>query len=519
MSLRNIGVVYRKELMDSLRDRRTVISMVAVPLLLMPLLTIGLGVVSAKLVGQAMAEVPKVMILGGEDSPNVKKDLYKLTDVRVVASKSNYAEEISNKQIRAAVEIPKGFDAALASGESMTVKIYMYEGDLKSGFGADRLQRFFRDLRDRTIREHLKARQLPESLVHPFDIEQQNVAPPEKVGGAVLGGLVPYFVILLCLTGAMYPAMDLTAGEKERGTIETILCSPVSRTHLVLGKFLMVLTASLATGGLSIFSMAVSFGVGKRLLLGVAHGAVDAALQITISGKAIVSIFLLVVPLAVFFSAALLAISLFAKSFKEAQSYFCPFGIVIVLLTAMARGVVRRGAEHAARSRAGAQHEPGFPGQGDYYMRVPLELHRADFCVFLRLCSCGAVDRRENVSTGRCIVQKLKRKKKKKKGGPPPQNQKRGQDLGRLRKGRTRQPMCFFHWPPPKLNPPYRWKKKKVLLVRGVRPTHLTGGARFRGDEPPAQRWSASARPRRAACLRDGQEAVPYFREFQSADY
>ncbi len=111
------------------------------------------------------------------------------------------------------------------------------------------------------------------------------MAPPEKVGGAVLGGLVPYFVILLCLTGAMYPAMDLTAGEKERGTIETILCSPVSRTHLVLGKFLMVLTASIATAVLSITSMAVSFGVGKQLLLGVAHGAADAALQITMTRK------------------------------------------------------------------------------------------------------------------------------------------------------------------------------------------------------------------------------------------
>jgi sodium transport system permease protein len=331
MSLRNIGIVYRKELIDSLRDRRTVISMIAVPLLLMPLLTIGMGVLSAKLVGQAMEEVPKVMILGGEDSPNLMAELDRLKDVRVVPARPNYAEEISNKQIRAAVEIPKGFDAKLAGGEATTVKIYIYEGDLKSGFGADRLQKFFRELRDRTIREHLKTRQLPESLVRPFDIQQQNVAPPEKVGGAILGGIVPYFVILLCLTGAMYPAMDLTAGEKERGTIETILCSPVSRTHLVLGKFLMVLTASIATAVLSIISMAVSFGVGKKMLLGVAHGAADAAMQITMTGKAVISIFIVVLPLAVLFSAALLAISLFAKSFKEAQSYLSPLMIILSL--------------------------------------------------------------------------------------------------------------------------------------------------------------------------------------------
>ena len=331
MSLRNIGIVYRKELVDSLRDRRTLISMIVVPLLLMPLLTIGMGVLSAKLVGQAMEEVPKVMILGGEDSPQLRAELEKMENVRIVPAKSDYAEEISSKQIRAAVEIPKGFDTKLASGEPMTVKIYMYEGELKSGFGANRLQKYFRDLRDRVIRERLEARRLPESLVRPFDIEQQNVAPAEKVGGTLLGGLVPYFVILLCLTGAMYPAMDLTAGEKERGTIETILCSPVSRTHLVLGKFLMVLTASVATAVLSISSMAVSFGVGKKMLLGMANGAADAALQITMTGKAVISVFFMVLPLAVLFSAALLAIALFAKSFKEAQSYISPLMIVVVL--------------------------------------------------------------------------------------------------------------------------------------------------------------------------------------------
>jgi sodium transport system permease protein len=331
MSLRNIGIVYRKELTDSLRDRRTVISMVVVPLLLMPMLTIGMGLLSVALVGQAMKEVPGIMILGGEDSPRVMAELWQLKDVRIVPAKPNYIEEISNKEIRAAAEIPDGFDAKLAAGETATVKIYKFEGELKSGFGADRLQRFFRELRDRTIREHLQARRLPETLARPFEIVEKNVVAPEKVGGALLGGIVPYFVILLCLTGAMYPAMDLTAGEKERGTIETILCSPVSRTHLVLGKFLMVLTASVATAVLSIASMAVSFGAGKRLLLAFTYGATDAALQITITGKAIVSIFFVVLPLAVFFSAALLALSLFAKSFKEAQSYISPLMIVAVL--------------------------------------------------------------------------------------------------------------------------------------------------------------------------------------------
>ena len=148
MNLRNIGIVYRKELIDSLRDRRTVISMIVVPLLVMPLLTIGMGVLLLSMIGQAQKETPTVMILGGDDSPHVRAELEKLEDVVIVPAKPDFAEEISNKQIRAAVEIPKGFEAKMAAGESSNITIYMYEGELKSSFGADRLQRFFRQLRD-----------------------------------------------------------------------------------------------------------------------------------------------------------------------------------------------------------------------------------------------------------------------------------------------------------------------------------------------------------------------------------
>jgi sodium transport system permease protein len=270
------------------------------------------------------------MILAGEDSPNVVAELRQIQDLEVVPAKPDFAKEISEKQIRASVEIPPDFEAKLASGESTTVKIYMYEGELKSSFGADRLQRFFREYRERTVREHLRARNLPASLVRPFEIDEMNVAPPEKVGGAILGGLVPYFVILLCLTGAMYPAMDLTAGEKERGTIETILCSPVSRTHLVLGKFLMVLTASVATAVLSISSMSASFLYAKGMVTALASER-RAALQVTINPKAVVAVFCMVLPLAMLFSAALLTIALFAKSYKEAQSYISPLMIVVIL--------------------------------------------------------------------------------------------------------------------------------------------------------------------------------------------
>ncbi len=329
MSLRNVGIVYRKELTDSLRDRRTLISMIVVPLLLFPVMTLGFSYVALKLVRRAQQEVSKVMVLGGEDSPLLLAELRRPNTIKIVPAAADYADQISNKKIRVAVEIPPGFDAAMERGEPLTVQVYIYEGEIKSSFGADRVQKILRDLRDKIVRERLEARRLPSSLLKPFEIEQKNVAPPEKVGGGVFGGLIGCMVILLCMTGAMYPAIDLTAGEKERGTMETILCSPVARTHLVLGKFLMVLTASLFTAALSVLSMAVS-SLGFTRLLSIQPGR-EVALQMTINPKAVVAVFGMVLPVAVFFSAALLTIALFAKSYREAQSYLTPLTFLVIV--------------------------------------------------------------------------------------------------------------------------------------------------------------------------------------------
>lgn len=329
MSLRNIWIVYRKELRESLRDRRTLTSMIVVPILIMPLLTIGSGVVMTKIIGSAQDETATVMVVGAQDSPQVVAALDSVKGIRVVPYAADYAQRISNKKLRAAVEIPAGFDAALQQQAAGTVKIYNYKGDLKSGFASQKLESFFRDYRDKAVAQNLSARNLPQTLTSPFSIEQQNVASAQQVGGAIIGGILPYFIIILCLTGAMYPAMDLTAGEKERGTIETILCSPVSRVHLVLGKFLTVLTASLCSGLLSLVSMGVSFQAAKQLVVTSTRG--DSPFNFSIGLPTIAIIFLMVVPLAVLFAAGLLAISLCAKSYKEAQSYISPLMIVVIM--------------------------------------------------------------------------------------------------------------------------------------------------------------------------------------------
>jgi sodium transport system permease protein len=327
MSWRNIGVVYRKELREALRDRRTLISTIAVPILLFPVLTVGLGYTVVSLIEEAERTPAKVMILGGEDSPAIVEGLKQVKSLIVVPASANYVDLISNKKIRAAVEIPPGLQSAASGSEASPVKIYIYSGDLKSMSAANHIEKFFSEYRDDLARERLSAEKLPVALLKPFDIKQENVVSAEKVAAETFGGIIPYLVIIMCLTGAMYPAMDLTAGEKERATMETILSSPISRTHLVFGKFLLVLTASLVTALLSVTSM----GVSSWLFQHFQDQSSDSALHIEIGLSAVLSVFVVALPLAVLFSAALITIALFAKSYKEAQSYISPLMIVVIV--------------------------------------------------------------------------------------------------------------------------------------------------------------------------------------------
>jgi sodium transport system permease protein len=342
MPLKNIGIVYRKELTDSLRDRRTLISTLLVPLLLFPIMSVGFFGLALSLEKKAKEEIPKVVVLGGLDSPGVLESLRASKTIELAPATADWKDKIINKEIRAAIAIPDGFEASLAQQNPQTIEIYKYEGELKSSISADTVESVLKSYRDKVVEARLDANFVPSSILTPFRIKQGNVAPPEKVGGAAFGGIIGYMVILLCLTGGMYPAMDLTAGEKERGTMETILSSPISRLDLVLGKFFLVLTASLVTAALSVLSMGVSFwGMQQLKAMDITKNPDAAAMQLQIKLPAVLSVFLMALPLAVLFSAGLITISLFAKSYKEAQSYVSPLMILVIIpaVAAMLPGV------------------------------------------------------------------------------------------------------------------------------------------------------------------------------------
>src|SRR5215467_14408560 len=302
MSLRNIGIVYRKELTEALRDRRTVVASVVIPLFLFPLLSVGFGTLIASIVSKTEESSPKVMVAGGQDSPGLLAALKATPKIEVVPATPNWKDLVLEKEIPIVVEIPSGFDKSITDQKKLEVFIYKYSGELKSETAANKLNDSLRAYRENVVKSRVVAQKLTVEVLDPFQLTQKNIAPPEKSGAALFfGGFIAYIVVFLCFNGGMHPAIDLTAGEKERGTMETILSSPVSRSHLVIGKFLLVLTTALSTAALSVISMGISFTIVNSFQPKTVQPG-EEGISMHIGVGAALSVFIMAIPLAVLFS-------------------------------------------------------------------------------------------------------------------------------------------------------------------------------------------------------------------------
>lgn len=305
--------------------------MIVIPTLGIPLLIFGVCAMMLKSMTHAREEIPRVMIIDGASS-NVVSALRATGEFKIVPATDNFTNQIVQKQVRAVVKLPPDFDAMVLRGDKTRVNIYEYETDVGSEFAADKLDAFFKNLSDTTVRGRLKSRNIPVEILEPFAIRKENVAPPAKVAGSMLGGFLPYIFIVMCFMGAMYPAIDVTAGEKERGTMETILCCPVGRINLVLGKFLAVFTISSATVVLSLSSLCMTFEVAERIFArSLPPQLMLSVSTIDIAGLSVVLVMLL--PVAVMLSALMLMVGLFSKSFREAQSYAGPLMAMLIVPT------------------------------------------------------------------------------------------------------------------------------------------------------------------------------------------
>jgi sodium transport system permease protein len=328
MRAANVAVIYRKEFTDMFRDRKTLLNMFLFPIVLFPLLSVGFNRFERSMRAKVKAETPSIMLLGAEHAPALAEKLRQSGGFEVVPVAADYKARITERKLRAAVEIPAGFASAIvaASGEPPALKIYYYQTESRSEAAVEKIEEFLTRYRQELLESRMARHGLSAGAVKPIEVKTKNVAAEEKVAGSRFAMLLPYFIVFLCFMGAMGPAIDLTAGEKERGTLETILASAVGRDDLVLGKFLLILTASVTTTVMSLLSYAVTMKFSTAYMQEVTGGY-----TYTIGVAAIAGVFLVVLPMSVLFSAALFTVALFAKSYKEAQNYIGPMMMVIIL--------------------------------------------------------------------------------------------------------------------------------------------------------------------------------------------
>lgn len=322
--------IFKKELRETLRDRRTLFAMIVLPLLLYPALFLLMGSVFAGDEARLRAERPKIEYWGPVPQP-----------VRTVLDSELRARSSSRDAgVPADTELASDL---LRRGESDLIVLAKAGSDEEFGLEETvALTLFYRQvspLSDRTFTEaaavleelnedlraaRVETRDLPEGLAVPVAVEDRDLATPKERAGDVFGRFVVFILLSTVTFGAMYPAIDLTAGEKERGTMQTLLTAPVRSMEIVTGKFGVVVLVAVISAVVNLLSMRFAIG---RALSSVEGGAAS----LSLGPSTFLVVFVLLIPVALIMAAILLTIGVFARTYKEAQTYMGPLVLLIFI--------------------------------------------------------------------------------------------------------------------------------------------------------------------------------------------
>ena len=426
MKWRNILLIFRREVLDQLRDRRTLFMVAVLPLLLYPVM--GIGMVQMTVL---FSEQPRtVVILGADNLPSLPlvlgdrfaknwfrnpvdadklrvftdvapthhpakpasvlsvaeaaerrqlveravrlrgqlKQRMELENQLIAAREAKQIQEVlrlqgelrlvsdplgslfSDSGIQVLIVIPSDFKANLnrlrdelskrgADAPTMALDyprpvIVQNSADERSVIAHNRVTDVLDEWERSLLREYLRDSGLPENLPTPVKPTELDLAEQDQVSANVWAKLFPALLILMALTGAFYPAVDLGAGEKERGTMETLLICPATRTEIVLGKFLTVMLFSASTAMLNLGSLGFTGKYMASLAGGGGGGAASKLGDLALPPiSSLIWILVMLLPLASLFSALCLALATFAKSSKEGQYYLTPLLMVTMGLT------------------------------------------------------------------------------------------------------------------------------------------------------------------------------------------
>ncbi len=327
MNARRVLLVLRKEVREALRDRRTLFVTLVLPVLLYPALMIGLGAATMRQQGKLQAAVQKYALDG--PVPAALAEALAATKGLEAATPADPGKALRSGEVHLVVRAAPDFTEALAAGRTAKLDLVHDSASEPSAEARRKAADVVAKYREKILSQRLADREIPKDYIDPVQVAPSastDVASAVKRGAHVFGRILSMMLVIMVVTGAFTPAVDAVAGEKERGTMETLLVCPATRLEVVLGKFLSVLAVSVATALGNLVSMGLTFGQFAASL-GV-KGQVDFSIGL---GTAAV-IFVVLVPMAALFAAMALALSTLARSTKEAQTYLTPLLLVAMPL-------------------------------------------------------------------------------------------------------------------------------------------------------------------------------------------
>lgn len=324
-----IFTIFKKELKDTLRDRRTLIMMLVIPLLLFPIILNVFVTVSNSFQEEAANKTVKIGFVGPDENyvveqlKNLPESLGK-KEIIIYKDTVSMKEDLKKDTLQFALFIPSDFKKYKEDLKPAPVTVYYNATDMGM---QERAKSYLETIEGIAQQERYLDLKLKEEELKPLDVAYSNVASTKEMIGKLAGGILPYIFIAFGFIGCMYPAIDLFTGEKERGTIETLLTTPVARWQILFGKMGVVVLSGILAASCALLGLFLSIEVFKIVddpkLLEVIHEI--------LSFKFIILLYALLFPLTVFFAGLMIPIAVYAKSFKEAQSIITPLNILVVM--------------------------------------------------------------------------------------------------------------------------------------------------------------------------------------------
>lgn len=334
MNIKQVLTVWKKEVKDTVRDRRTLMSMLILPIVLMPALIVGVSKFTLYQTSQANKQTSKIAFANPKNAPEFVSFMERQDKISVV-NVEDLQTAVKNKKIDAGIEIPSNFNSFLTAQKPVTLNVLHNTTNTADSTVLSRLTSDIALFNNSLLAERFRNEKINPSILVGVSISPTDVATEQERGGFFLGFIIPLFIVMWSIIGGQYTAIDVSAGEKERKTLESLLMTPISRLSLVAGKFLAVSTASLISvvASLSSLYFAVKYS-GLTSTVGLNTGSARSALgnlNLSLDPQALVLILIVSILLVLMFSALILSLGIFAKSYREAQSYISPAYIVVIL--------------------------------------------------------------------------------------------------------------------------------------------------------------------------------------------